>query len=234
MSGLKNKTCEKNIRKIILNVLKSVIPFLVTSGILLGIYRNYLEKPKISCIPKEEKDTFSVEKNFRGVSMKIYPQMIVQYDRYIVLVTHLNGYYENDSLIFEEGKCEATKMNQEYLKKMMDYIRKEIILGLEKGYGTDISSEIDSDLYVYVSLLGGVKYTNKRGNNENMYCIIERDGIVIDYSIDANEIKERLYEYEVDLQSSSLEMEKDDDIQKMINVIKKEVKKAYDDKVRNG
>ena len=105
-----------------------------------------------------------------------------------------------------------------YVAELKKYLIRQIG---EKVQGT---VDLKDNLYTKVSSVGGVRYSNEKGNEEKRYCIIEKDGLVIDYNVDDDEILNRLYEYKIKLKDDISEIEKDEDIVKIIKAVSEQLR----------
>ena len=208
------------------------IKFLFPAGLLgtlaLYYFNNYLITPKIQYTYGREKDTFSVQSDFRGISMCAYPQMLICYDDYVILVTHLDKYYDQEVVHFEDKVGCAEKINQAYSDKLMQYIRESVLARLKESHSEDAMKEINEKFEIYISLIGGVQYENQLGNRVKKYCIIENNGLVIDYKYNAEEIANRLFENEIVLSDNVNAIEENAEISQMIEVVTKEVAQLYE------
>lgn len=191
--------------------------------LFLYCYNNYVVSPKIKYNRGEKKDTFSVQADFRGISMRIYPQMLICYDRYVILVTHLDGYYEQEFIHFKGRTGYVKKSNQDYSDKLRQYIRSAVLEKVNESQDEKTVKEVSRKFNIFISLIGGVQYENRMGNSVHEYCIIELNGLIKDYGCDGREIKNRLFENEVVLSDDLKVIDKSAEISKMVEVVSKEV-----------
>lgn len=218
----------KNKSGIILDILKFILPTGAVFIIGAFLLNNYFIKPKISYSQDEVRDNFYIQSDFRGVSMRIYPQMIICYDNYIILVTHLDGYYEDEFINFEDGVASAIRTKQDYCDMLLKYIRDSLLEELNVSYGDEEIKEISKKLNIYISLLGGVQYENRLGNIIKKYCIIEANGLVVDYGYNEDEIKNRLYENELVLGDNPNVITANDEVNKIVKTVSEEIGILYD------
>ena len=102
---------EKNKFKI-LDILKFLFPVGLLGSFILYCYNNYFVSPKIEYIYDDKKDAFSVQADFRGITMRVYPQMLICYDNYVILVTHLDEYYDQEFIYFKNKMGYVNKINR--------------------------------------------------------------------------------------------------------------------------
>lgn len=218
---------EKNKFKI-LDILKFLFPVGLLGSFILYCYNNYFVSPKIEYIYDDKKDAFSVQADFRGITMRVYPQMLICYDNYVILVTHLDEYYDQEFIYFTNKMGYVNKINQEDSDKLMQYIREAVLERLKESQNEDTIEEINEKFKIFISLIGGVQYENKLGNQINKYCIIEQNGLVIDYEFNAEEIEKRLFENEIVLGNDLDMIGENVEINKIIEVVTKEVVQLYE------
>ncbi|MCM1253681.1 MAG: hypothetical protein NC321_12735 [Clostridium sp.] len=194
------------------------------SGIILFLYHGFLQEPQIRCTVEADGKIFSVQNNFRSISINLHPQMLIQFDKENILSVYLKGYYEKEKLYFgKEKECKAIICQSEYVEKLQKYIKNEVISQVCLRNRELSMEEIDERLHIYVSTLGGVKYETEQGNEEKRYCIIEQDGIVIDYDEHDEEIYNRLYETELVMKDDFTGMKEDEKVNSLIQEISEEI-----------
>ena len=210
-----------------LKVLKEVVKFLGVStiiGIIWFLYNGFLRQPQIKCVIRDNEKIFSVKDDFRSVSMKLHPQMVIRFDNNIILLIYLKEYYKEEVLYFDEKReCRAVKCHVEYVEELQKYMKREIISFVHLKNSEISEAEINERLHIYVNTLGGVQYESEQGNERKWYCITEQDGIVIDYDEHDNEINNRLYETNLVMKDDLAEMKVDETIKYLIQGIAEEI-----------
>lgn len=170
---------------------------------VMFIFQNFILMPVISY--DKNTDEFSIATEFRNVTMHVRPQMIVRCGDTVILITHLLGYYEHETLYFSDGKASLTGTNQKYANRLMSHIRTGVQGKLQAaGYSAEKIGEIDKQLFIYMTMLCGVVYETRFGNSMQQYCIIENDGIPLDCTRDNNKVRERLYDYEMKIDDDDI------------------------------
>lgn len=207
--------------------LLKLLAFLLSTGLLssasMYFYQNYIKNPIIKCIPEEESLTFSIDDDFRGVWMRIYPQMMIRYDNQVLLLIHLKGYFEEEVLHFQDDKtCQAVICHGAYAKKLGAYLKENIIKETISKDGTHNQEALEEHIQIEVSSIGGVRYVNEQGNSEKRYCIIETSGLVVDVETDSEEIKHRLDETELPTFSDLINVG-GEDLEEIVQVLSEEV-----------
>ena len=204
-----NNTKEKgiNIKQKITQSILAMVPSIIVVVLTLclpGVYKGYFEKPVISFETiDDDNDAYILENEFRKVKINLYPQLIVRYKQKVIIVINLIRYYKESSgdLKKEEGKKIFIKRNQESLNIFCTSLKNDIETALCQKY--DISTEsIDDDLHIYTSIFSVVEYENYRSSNRKIYCILEDNGFLSDYSVSAEEVRNRLYNTEIILDAS--------------------------------
>jgi len=178
----------------------AILTLLVSAGLISGcifVYRSFFASPVLKY--NDDTGEFTVQQEFRGITMRVYPQMLIRIEDTVFQVTHLDGYLEKETIHFQERKAVVKKKNQEYCSKLQDHIREGILNEVETACGEKAAEEIDRCLVITVSFIGGVQYQVPLGNRIEKYCVIERSGLVVDYETDVEEIRQRLYESELTL-----------------------------------
>ncbi len=176
--------------------LLSVVPGATTIAFAVFILTNFLLMPVIGY--DKNTDEFTIATEFRNVTMHIRPQMVVRYGDTVIILTHLQGYYEHETIYFSNGKASLAKANQKYANRLMSYVRTAVQEELQAdGYSVEQIDEINEQLFIYMTMLCGITYETKFGNNVQRYCIIENDGILQDCSRNSGEVQERLFDYEL-------------------------------------
>lgn len=195
------------------------------------IYGTFLKQPNMECAVEGKKITYSVKEDCRGLTLKLHPQMVIQFDDHIVLLIHLKEYYEEEFLYLtndEEGrKVQATMQHVEYVNELQRYIKEEIITTICSGNRQISKKEMNKRMKIYLSTLGGVRYTLLEGNEEKRFCIIETEGIVKDFDDNSPEISDRLYETQLKMQDDLDAIESDDKISDIIEGVAKEIVLLY-------
>ena len=214
----------KNFEKFICAV--GVTTILATFGRgLIWTHNNYWADPVIKCYEENESIEFMTDGDYRALKLRIYPQLVIRYNNKVLLQIHLKGYFENEFLQFDKnGKCSVQKQYEDYVGSLQRYIKEEI-MSMVNNNGT--KGGIKEGLYVYVSSVGGVSYVNNKGNIEKRYCIIEKDGIVIDYDVEDREIKNRLYETELEVGGYLNKIEDQDEVSKIVQEVSEKVITYY-------
>lgn len=184
-------------KRILNHILKYLLPHLLTIGVITSAYLNFLAPPVL--IYKAETGEFENIFDSRGITMRIYPQMLIRVKDDVVLVAHLDGYLEHETIHFNGKKASMIKAHQEYCNELRNYIRLAILDDLRKTYGNQVSEEIEKNLHLSVSFLGGVQYQTLLGNQVLKYCILESDGLIVDYEENAERIQQRLFETDITL-----------------------------------
>lgn len=183
---------------------KSLLPTGAVVAVVVFIFQNFILMPVISY--DKNTDEFSIATEFRNVTMYVRPQMVVRYGDTVILITHLLGYYEYETLYFSDGKASLTRTNQRYANRLMSHIRTEAQEELQAAnYSTEQIDEINGQLFIYMTMLCGVTYETKFGNSVHRYCIIENDGIPQDYTRSSDKVRERLYDYEMKIDDDDVD-----------------------------
>lgn len=195
------------------------------------IYDNYLKQPNIECVVEKNEITYSTREDCRGFTLKLHPQIIIQFDDYIVLSIYLKGYYEEEFLYSskeEKGrKVQAAKQHIEYTDELQRYIKDEIITTICSGNHQISEKEMNKRLKIYVSTLGGARYTLLESNEEKRFCIIETDGIVKDFDDNSAEISNRLYETQLEMKDDLKAMKAEEKISNIIEGVADEIVLRY-------
>lgn len=193
---------------------------------IVFLYRNFLIVPNIKCTidSEQRKMNFSVKEDFRGITLKLYPQMVIEFDNYVVLLIHIDDYFQNSYLYFDEdNKCRAEIQGKEYTDMLKKHMQEEIV-DLICAQDEEISpKDINERLNITVSVLGGVRYENEEGNVEKRYCIIVDNGLVHDYDVHDQEIVCRLNETSLEIQENFDDIDTDMEIEKIVMEIVKQI-----------
>lgn len=198
--------------------------------VVIFLYKNFLIMPNIKCTIDDEQNkmVFSSKEDFRGITLKLYPQMVIQFDDYVVLLIHLDKYFQKDYLYFDENnKCQTEIQGKEYADKLEYYMREEIIRLVDAQDNRISQDEISNRLKIYISVLGGVRYETKEGNEEKRFCVIVEDGLVQDYDDHDQEITCRLNETSLEIQENIVGIETDTEIQTIIFEIVRQLELLY-------
>lgn len=197
-------------------IVKLLIPVVLTSLITFGVYfyNNHMVRPKAEYKSVEGRDYFSVQEEYRWMKARLRAQVVVKYRNHLVASAYLNGYYKNEHVVFvgKEGIAEQT--DPDMTEEVRFYLWQGILDSLEEAYGEGVLQEADLD--VHISILGGMTYANKRGNGDKEYCFIAEEGSILDYDKDSRVIDERLREYEIGLPGDVESMERDKEIETLI------------------
>lgn len=206
----------------------SIVIASISSGLFLSVISLIYMENKQPIIKRLEEGnnggiTFGVDDEYRSLKLRVYPQLIIKYGNSVYLQIHLQGYYENEFLIFgEDLQCTAVKENQKCVYDLQNYLFEEIVNELNTMWKID-EQEAEKELQLYVSNIGFVKYVNKRGNDVKRYCIIEDDGLVIDYDIDDEEIINRLFEMNMNVECAFSELKQSEILKEIITMIGEEI-----------
>ena len=150
--------------------------------------------------------------------------MVVRYGDTVVLLTHLLGYYEHETVYFSDSKASLTKSNQEYAERLMSYVRTAIREKLRAdGYSTEQIAEINEQLLIYMTMLCGITYETRFGNSKENYYIIENDGILLDCAGDSGKVQERLYDYELKIDDNPDSISTSEEVHALIRAVVKEM-----------
>lgn len=201
-------------------IVKLLIPVVMTSLITFGVffYNNYLVRPKVEYKSVQGQDYFTAQEGYRGMRVRLRAQVVVKYRNHVVASVYVNGYYKNEHVTFKskEGFKEgvAEQADPGMTAELLFYTKESILDSLEEAYGEGVLQEDDLD--VHISILGGMTYENKRGNGDKEYCFIAEEGSVLDYDRGSWVIDERLREYEIGLPGDVESMERDKEIETLI------------------
>lgn len=203
------------ITKVVIPIIVVIVPSLAT--FIGSVYRNHLAEPKLKCdISSSAQDRYYESTAYRSIKLVARPQIIVRYGNCVVVSVYLEDYYQNEHIIFTDGTGIAGKTDKDSTDALLLYIRAEVLNSLVQSHSELSIKEIDANLFVYISILGGVTYTNEQGSNDKRFCITEEDGSVLDYGTDEKVIRRRLREYQIKLPASQSDMEQDDRIKTLI------------------
>lgn len=213
--------------KIFKEIISWIFPagFLVTAVIV--IYNNLLISPVMRY--NDDTGVFTVQANFRGIAMRVYPQMVIQYKDTVILVAHLDGYLEREMIQFDDNKAVIIKDHQDYCDRLLSYIRKAVLHELRKTYGDKAANDISEHFEISVSFIGGVQYQAPLGNEIKKYCIIERNGLLVDYIDDMEKVEQRLYEYEIKLSDNPETIDTSSEVNDIVSVVAAEIGRLYGD-----
>ncbi len=224
---------EQNEKK--LNCLKELITIIIT--LIVFSYSNIFAVPQIKFYQENDNDVYKdvylvknlVGTDFAGVSMITHPQILITYKDNVILIAHLNNYYETEYLIFDsDNKAIGVKTNQEYCTALIQYIRTQILEQIGNSLGKQIQQNIESDFRIYDSILAGIQYKNMLISERKKMCIIEDGGIAIGYTDIKNKIiSNRLYEMEIDLANDEQVIYIDSKVSQIINTVSNEILKLY-------
>lgn len=183
---------------------KLLFPTGVVATVVLFMFQNFILMPVISY--NKNMDEFSVATEFRNITIHIRPQMVVRYGDTVILITHLLGFYEQETLYFSDGKASLTRTNQKYADRLMSHIHMEVRKELQAvGYSAKQIDEINGQLFIYMTMLCGVVYETRLGNSVQRYCIIEDDGIPQDCTRSSDKVQERLFDYEMKIDDDDVD-----------------------------
>ena len=203
----------------VVKVLVPVIAVLVTTLITFVkvVYRNHMIEPKLKCdISSPTQDRYFESASYRSMKLVARPQILVRYKNCVVISVYLAEYYQNEYIFFTDGIGIACKADKERVDALRAYIKEEILTSLAQSHSKVSTQEIDANLFVYISILGGVTYTNERGSYDKMFCITEEDGSILDYNTKEKVISHRLREYDIKLPANPSDMKQDDKIKTLI------------------
>lgn len=216
---LKDKKAKPKPVMDMVKVLVPVIVVVVTSLITFAgfIYWNHVVKPKLKCnITSPEQDRYTESTSYRSMKLVARPQIVVRYGKCVVASVYLEEYYENEHIIFSAGAGIATKTGKDRTDALLLYIKEGVLACLAQSHNELSTREIAANLFVYISILGGVTYTNERGNIDRKFCITQEDGSVLDYGANDEVIRRRLREYQIKLPADPAGMAQDDRIKTLI------------------
>lgn len=197
----------------LITVLLPLLPQL--SPLAENAYQSYIVPPKIQYFPEENYDHFKVPDDFRAVVLRLDVQMIIQCDINVISIISLENYYEDNVIIFDGTSGVAKKENQTQVAHLRNRINQELQKKLMEKYGEEIFEKI-GPLKVDVSLLGGVKYQNLRGNPIHRQCIIGQDSLVQDYSEDRPIIKKRVNTIQLEVKKTTADIDEDEEVEEII------------------
>lgn len=201
--------------KAFIPVIAAVAAMLITLG--AQFYQNHMVRPKMEYKSVEGRDHLSVQEDYRWMKACLRAQVVVKYRNHVVALVYVNGYYKNEHVVFEGKEGVAEQADPGMAEELKYYTWKSILKSLEETYGEKAVQETDLD--VHISILGGVTYANKRGNEDKEYCFIAEEGSILDYDKGSWVIDKRLREHEIDLPSDVESMERDKEIETIIRKV---------------
>lgn len=206
-------------------IVSALLKWVITLGVLPALFLNFCVQPSLNFQPKSYE--FSTNYKFRSIVMRLYPQMRIRVGNDVLLMAHLNGFFEQETLYFKDGKATAVRAHQEYQEQMFEYMRESIISKVREMYGNDIAEEIARQLNISVTFLGSVRYQTLLGNYVHQYCVFEDDGVLVDVKKNAGIIWTRLYETEFILHDNPSEIVWDEQVEAAITSVAEEIGGFY-------
>lgn len=217
----------------------TVLSLLISAGVLgsmfrgcYWVYQNYFVEPILTYYA--DTGEFSVQADFRGITMRVYPQMEIRVDNVVFQMTHLSRYFESEMVYFKDRKGCVKKINEEYERELRAYVRAGILTALEESLGEEAMEEIDAHLRVSVSFVAGVEYQAPFRNKPKRYCVIESNGLLVNYGTNEEKIKERLYESELTLKEDPDEVPMDPQVGEIIRVSAEEIGHWYGERIQRA
>ncbi len=205
-------------------MLACVVTFVtVLIALSVWIFKNCLVEPTFIYDPADSEDTLTVTDDFSGIRALLEPQMIIRFKNYILLCVHLDGYYESEGMVFTGNKAVYKKCRQEYCDRLKSFVKNAVIGELKNSSEIKNPKQLESDLQVYVSIIGGVNYKNSKGNDVHGLCIIEDNNIMINYDMNDKEVTNRLYEADYTLGDDPALIEYDPEVRKIVTCVSDEV-----------
>lgn len=212
-----------SVSKVLETIKQLVVLFGSLSAFFGWAYFSFMVTPQIKWLPSTpSEDHFKAQQgDYRSLEAYLRAQIIVCYGDYQVLSTYVDGYYENEHVVFigEDGVAKLT--DPAIAQELLFYIRQGILDRLEEACGEGAVRE--SDLDVHISTLGGIKYINELANQENQHCIIKEDGAVLDYDEEAQVIEDRLFEYAIDFPDDADSIPRDKKIETLIQTVSEHI-----------
>lgn len=181
---------EENKRKGRLQKIIKMLAWLLPPSVILGVavatYKNHLKVPVISSRTEGNKMTLLADSEYRGLTIRLYPQLLIKHKDNIVHIVDLKKFYKEYLLEFDQdNRCNAEVLHQPYFDKLKEYLKHQI--------ENEISLKgIDDDIFVELSVLGFVRYQNLRGQTEKRYCVVIENGMVFDMALSYDEVKSRI------------------------------------------
>ena len=167
------------------------------------VYKNAMEKPSISCYVNEGESiiSFESENDFRNITLFLYPELEIRYEKDVLLYVHLIERCDPEYIQFDStGHGEAKRINQEYYDQLVNYFQHRVKNMLAEQGAKELAELIDEELIFEEGILGGIMYMSKAdGQNIKRFCIIEKDGMIREASLTDREVEERLYNWEIRL-----------------------------------
>lgn len=195
----------------------------VLTVVIVFVFQNFILMPVIKY--NKNTDEFVIATEFRNVTMHTRPQMVVRYGKTVILLTHLLGYYEHETVYFSDGKVSLEKSNPKYADRLMSYVRTAVQEELlADGYSAEQVAEINRQLFIYMTMLCGITYETKFGNRAERYCIIENDGILLDCASDSGKVQERLCDYELITDDDTDSIRTSEEVRALIHAVAEEMK----------
>ncbi len=221
------KKKNEKVKSIFVEFLLSV----VTSGAILQfvvpfIYKNYFETPVIQSRVEENKIIFTVDSEFRSLTMRLYPQFLIVHKGIIVKAINISKYYEKNFLEFNnDGVCSVEIKHQSYAEKVRDYLDLQIERELSSRHLEEETT------IVKISTLGIVEYQNLRGEMKKSYYVILEKGMVYDEELSSPEVSSRLSKMKLIMRENLQGVEYNQRIQEIVNDVLNEIEKKS---IKNG
>lgn len=193
--------------------------------IILGVHSNYFAKPTIKCQKSGNQVEFSLNGDFKSVNLIVHPQLLVQYGNYIVLPVYLKNYYDKEEFVLDNEKTKSEKINyDEYVEGLKIVLEDMIVEYISRKNPDWDSGQLRDDLEISLSVMGGVRYQNMWGDEENRQCIIEEDGEVFLVGKNDGEIVSRLYnETEIKVRGNVIGIKRSLKIERIVQVVSEEI-----------
>lgn len=196
------------------------------------VWNNYFAEPKWICTQTETGYTFATEGDFRGENLRPERQILVEHEEHIVAIIPLENYYEEGYLSFG-GRTEIeVGANRAHESELVRYVKNGILEDLGREGGGEFTRKAETGLLVYPSMLGGVEYQNKWGNNTKNRAIIEQDYIVLNYKENDKVVKQRSRVSTVILDAGLSPADQQEALDQVIREAVKEIQKLEETRIQ--
>lgn len=207
------------------NVIKDVaVPLLIlifTGCINFGgqFYQHHIAQPWLQCSQGWGEYFIHTSEVRQGAQLKLHPQLVVRYRSHILLAVYLDGYLDDEYVDLNSGEGTATAVDQAGTEELIRHIRDSVLDRIEVAHGEKARRQIESEMVMYISTIGGVTYVNEGGNTAQKFCIMGYDNIFLDYSPEDRVVTKRLNEKQLPLINGRADLSRDGNVEQIITAL---------------
>lgn len=194
---------------------------------LAPLLKQHFFPPWLQCSQADGVYSVRTSQVRQGSQLRLHPQLVTRYRDYFLLAVYLEGYLEDEYVDLNSGEGTATAVDSASTDELILHIRSSVLDHIEERYGAEVRRQVDANLIMYISTIGGATYVNEGGESSQNICIMGADNIFLNYAPEKQVIFDRLYETKLHLISGSADLRQGGETDRIITALADRIDRRF-------